>query len=352
MLRRLTVQNPENRFQRLQLEYDEGETPEQGLQLYDDDSKSILSENKSPDLGFRFSLNAYRGCAHGCAYCYARPSHEYLGWGAGSDFERRILVKRRAPELLRAAFERPGWRGDKVVISANTDAYQPIESKLELTRQCLAVCAEYRNPVHLITRSALIERDLDLLTRLRDEAWASVSVSVTFWDAEVARAMEPYAPPPKRRIETIARLSAVGIPVVVHMAPLIPGLSDSDLIPILEAARAAGAIAAMTMPVRLPGSVKDVFIQRLQQALPLRAEKVLRRIRELRGGKLNESQFFARQRGEGRYADAIFATFDATAKRLGFSELPPAREGTFQRPAKVHGHAPATAPKGTQLRLF
>jgi DNA repair photolyase len=342
MLRRLTVQNPESRFERFAVEYDAGETPEQGLQLYDDQSKSILSENKSPDLSFRFSLNAYRGCAHGCAYCYARPSHEYLGWGAGSDFERRILVKRRAPELLREAFERPSWRGDKVVISSNTDGWQPIESKLELTRRCLEVCVAYRNPVHVITRSALIERDLDLLMQLRDYASIGVSVSVTFWDPEIARAIEPYAPPPGRRIETIARLSAAGIPVIVHMAPLIPGLSDSDLLPILEAARNAGAISAMSMPVRLPGSVKDVFEQRLRSALPLRADKIMRRIREMRGGKLNESNFFERQRGKGQYADAIALAFEATTRRLGYAPFPETRGGTFRRPDKP----------GAQLRLF
>jgi DNA repair photolyase len=333
MLRRLPVTNPESRFERYTRDYFDGETPEQGLQIYRDDTKSILSENKSPDLPFRFSLNAYRGCAHGCAYCYARQTHEYLGWGGGSDFERKILIKPNAATLLRERFEREAWRGDLIVISANTDAYQPIERQFELTRSCLEVCVEYRNPVHIITRSALIERDIDLLSQLRRDASIGVSVSVTFWNPETARAIEPYAPPPSRRIETIRRLSAADIPVMVHVAPLIPGLSDSDLIPILEAAREAGALGAMYMPVRLPGPAKVVFEERLREHIPLRAEKVLTRIREMRDGKLNEARFFERQRGLGSYAALLEQTFEVTAKRLGFKDLPSVKS-TFRRPSR------------------
>jgi DNA repair photolyase len=341
VLRPLPLSNPRNRFERTETEYDPGELPEASLEIYEDDTGSILSENDSPDLSFRYSINPYRGCAHGCAYCYARPSHEYLGFGSGTDFERRLVVKPRAPELLAQAFERKSWRGDLLVVSGNTDAYQPIEARFELTRRCLEVCAEYRNPVHIITKGTLVERDLDVLARLAEHASVGVSVSVTFWDDAVARAIEPYAPPPRRRIETIRRLSAAGIPVIVHVAPLILGLSDRDLVPILEAAREAGAISAMSMPVRLPGSVAEVFEARLRQFLPLAAEKVLTRTREMRGGKLNDSRFFSRQHGQGEYARTLERIFEATARRLGYRPFPEPRTGTFRRVSA-----------GRQLRLF
>jgi DNA repair photolyase len=335
MLRRLPLANPINAWQRSHVEYDPGESPELGLEIYEDQSKSIISENDSPDLSFRHSINPYRGCAHGCAYCYARPSHEYLGFGSGSDFERRLVVKPKAAELLRAAFDRPSWQGGLLVMSGNTDCYQPIEARFELTRRCLEVCRDYQNPVHIITKGTLIERDIELLQQLHATASVGVSVSVTFWDAEVARAIEPYVPTPQRRIETIRRLSAAGLPVVVHVAPVIVGLSDRDVIPILEAAREAGAIAAMMMPVRLPGNVAQVFEARLREALPLRAERVLARIRDMRGGKLNDPRFGSRQRGEGKYAEALSQIFTATHKRLGYVEFPEPRLGTFRRPAKA-----------------
>lgn len=332
MLRPLVLNNPRNRWERAQRTYDLGEEPQQRLAVFSDETGKILSENQSPDIPFRFSINPYRGCAHGCAYCYARPSHEYLGFGSGSDFERKLVAKPRAAELLREAFEAKRWAGDVVVMSGNTDCYQPLEAELELTRQCLEVCAEYRNPVHIITKSALIERDLDVLGRLAREASLGVTLSVTFWDAEVARAIEPYAPPPRRRIEVIRRLTEAGIPVSVNVAPLIPGLSDSDLIPILEAARAAGAVSAAAIPLRLPGSVAEVFSERLRQFLPLRAEKVLTRVREMRGGKLNDPRFFSRMRGSGEYAKTLEAVFEATVRRLGFPGFPEGRHGTFRRP--------------------
>jgi DNA repair photolyase len=331
VLRPLPLSNPRNRFERAATEYDPGESPESPLELYQDDTASILSENDSPDLSFRYGINPYRGCAHGCAYCYARPSHEYLGFGSGTDFERRLVVKPRAPELLAQAFERKSWRGDLLVVSGNTDAYQPIEARFELTRRCLEVCADYRNPVHIITKSTLVERDLDVLARLAEHASVGVSVSVTFWDDAVARAIEPYAPPPRRRVETIRRLSEAGIPVMVHVAPLILGLSDRDLVPILEAAREAGAISAMSMPVRLPGNVAEVFEARLRQFLPLAAEKVLTRTREMRGGKLDDSRFFSRQHGQGEYARTLERIFEATVRRLGYRPFPEPRLGTFRR---------------------
>ncbi|HEU4582475.1 MAG TPA: PA0069 family radical SAM protein [Polyangiaceae bacterium] len=351
MLRRLPLANPIQRWQRAHIEYDPGEVPEVGLEIYEDETKNILSENDSPDLPFRFSLNPYRGCAHGCAYCYARPSHEYWGFGSGSDFERKLLVKRRAPELLAAAFERKSWRGDLLVLSGNTDCYQPIESRYELTRRCLEVCRDYRNPVHLITKSTLIERDIDVLCELHAVASVGISVSVTFWDAGVARAIEPYVPTPRRRIETIRRLTQAGLPVMVHVAPVIVGLSDRDMIPILEAAREAGALSALMMPVRLPGSVAEVFEARLREALPLRADRVMARLREMHDGKLNDPRFGYRQRGQGRYAEALQQSFEATCRRLGFGELPEPRTGTFLRKSAATSAAGAT-PAGAQLKLF
>lgn len=342
-MRRLPLANPINSWERAHVEYEAGEAPDLGLEIYEDSSRNILSTNDSPDLGFRHSVNPYRGCAHGCSYCYARPSHEYLGFGAGTDFERRLVIKPRAPELLRATFERRSWRGEQVVFSSVTDCYQPIEARFELTRRCLEVCLEYQNPVHIITKSALVERDIDLLKELCARASASVSVSVTFWDEGVARAIEPLVPTPRRRIETIRRLSAAGVPVIVHVAPVIVGLSDRDMLPILRAAREAGALSAMMMPVRLPGSVAEVFEQRLREQLPLRADRVLSRIREMRGGKLNDPRFFSRQRGEGKYAEALHQSFAATCRRLGFVALPEPRGGTFTRPERA-------APR--QLGLF
>lgn len=342
MLRPLKQQNPRNRWEKEAVEYELSEAPDQALTIYEDESKSIISKNDSPDLDFRYSLNAYRGCAHGCAYCYARPSHEYLGFGSGTDFERRLVVKPRAAALLRERFEQKSWRGELLVLSGNTDCYQPIEARFGLTRACLAVCAEYRNPVHIITKSALILRDLDVLGQLREKASVGVSISIPFWDEATARALEPYAPSPLRRVETIRQLSAAGIDVVVHVAPLIAGLADRDLIPILEASRSAGAIAAVTIDLRLPGNVAEVFEARLRAHAPLSADKVLARTREMRGGQLNDPRFFNRMQGQGGYARALQGVFEATIRRLGFGPFPEPKRGTFRRPHD----------SGGQLRLF
>jgi DNA repair photolyase len=331
-MRRLPLQNPINGWERAHVEYEPGEAPDTGLEIYEDNTQNILSTNDSPDISFRYSVNPYRGCAHGCAYCYARPSHEYLGFGSGTDFERRIVIKPRAPELLKAAFDKRSWQGELLVFSGITDCYQPIEARFELTRRCLEVCRDYQNPVHIITKGTLVERDIDVLRELHVRASVGVSISVTFWDAEVARIIEPYVPAPRRRIETIRRLSEAGIPVVVHVAPVIAGLSDRDMLPILKAARAAGARSAMMMPVRLPGSVAEVFEKRLREALPLRAERVLSHIREMRGGKLNDPRFGSRQRGEGKYVDAIHQSFEAACRRLGYIDSAEPRSGTFRRP--------------------
>ncbi|MBK7584213.1 MAG: PA0069 family radical SAM protein [Myxococcales bacterium] len=344
-MRVLRLDNPPNRFEREVVEYF-GEAPRVELELYEDQSQRILSENDSPDLPFRYSLNPYRGCFHGCAYCYARPSHEYLGFGAGTDFERRIVVKPRAPELLRAAFDKKSWQGELVIVSGNTDAYQLVETSHRLTRACLEVFAEYRNPVHVITKSPLIERDLDVFARLLQVTDVSVSVSIPFWDKTSARALEPYVASPERRMQTVRRLSQIGVPVCVNVAPIVPGLGDRDLPRVLAEARDAGARAASMIMLRLPGPVQQVFEERLRATLPLAAERVLARTREMRAGRLNDPRFGDRMRGSGHYAEAIQRLFETTAERLGLAtghSLPaPDPRPTFRRPTD----------RGGQLRLF
>lgn len=335
MLRRLPLANPASRFDATRVEYEAEFVPEVGLELFEDAGSGIISKNDSPDLPFTSSVNPYRGCAHGCAYCYARPSHEYWGFGAGVDFERRLVVKHKAPDLLRSAFEKKSWQGGQLVFSGNTDPYQPIERQFELTRRCLQVCLEYQNPVQLITKATLVERDIDVLSELHQRAFAGVAVSIPFWKPEVARVMEPYAPTPQRRVQVIRKLTDAGIPVAVFVAPLIPGLSDSDVIPILEAAREAGAISAMSTMVRLPGPVQEVFLTRIREGFPDRAAKIEKRVREMRNGDLNDSRFFSRHRGDGTYVETVQQVFTSTRQRLGYGAFPAPRPGTFKRPAKA-----------------
>jgi DNA repair photolyase len=333
LVRPLPIANPSSPFSATDVEYFDGEAPDAGFQVFEDSSRSVVSKNDSPDVGFDFSVNPYRGCMHACAYCYARPTHEYLGFGAGTDFDRKIVVKRDAAELLRAAFDKKSWRGDVVVFSGVTDCYQPLEATYKLTRACLEVCAEYKNPAGIITKSALVERDVDVLTRLAAVADLWVTISIPFFNAEAARAIEPYAPSPARRIRAIATLAAAGLDVNVNVAPIIPGLSDEDIPKILEAAAAAGAKRAGRIILRLPGPVREVFEQRIRAAMPLRAEKILRRIKDTRGGKMNDPRFGSRMDGEGVYADSIHALFEQTVARLGLrSSWPRERRDTFERP--------------------
>jgi DNA repair photolyase len=305
-----------------------------GLEVYEDETRGILSHNDSPDVGFDWSVNPYRGCFHACAYCYARPSHEYLSFGAGTDFDRKIVVKKRAAELLREAFDAPRWKGELVMFSGVTDCYQPLEASYRLTRACLEVCAEYRNPVSIITKAPLVERDVDLLQELARVARLSISVSVPFWDEAKARAIEPFVTTPARRLRTIARLAAAGLRVGVMVAPIIPGLNDEDIGQVLHAAKEAGAAYAGSVLLRLPGPVKDVFEERLRAAVPLRAERVLRRVRETRGGKMYDATYGVRGRGTGVYADAISTLFQQTAERLGLArhEGPGEEQTSFRRP--------------------
>jgi len=343
-VRPLPVANPPNPWATTDVEYLDGEAPNVRLQVFHDATRSILSKNDSPDIGFSWSVNPYRGCFHACAYCYARPGHEYLSFGAGTDFERKIVVKPDAPELLRAAFDARAWKGELIVFSGVTDCYQPLEATYRLTRGCLEVCAEYKNPTGIITKSPLIERDLDVLTDLAARAPLRVHVSVPFYDEAKARAMEPYVATPKRRLRTIARLAERGIQVGVSVAPVIPGLGDEEIADVLKAAKDAGATSAFWTMLRLPGPVKDVFEERLREALPLRADKVIRRIREVHGGKLYDPTFGVRGRGEGVYADATAALFEQTARRLGLATHPASMHtapepspSTFERPLSRRG---------------
>jgi DNA repair photolyase len=312
----VAIANPPNPWASTAVEYLEG-APQVKLEIYEDRTRSILASNDSPDVGFNFSVNPYRGCFHACAYCYARPGHEYLSFGAGTDFDRKIVVKVRAPELLRAAFGKKSWKRESVVFSGVTDCYQPIEASYRLTRACLEVCADAANPIGVITKAPLIERDVDVLQAVARAASAHVIVSIPFWDPVKARAIEPYVATPARRMRVIRTLADAGISVGVNVAPIIPGLNDAEIPSVLEAARDAGATSAGCVLLRLPGSVAQVFEERLRAAMPLAVDRILHRIRETRGGTLYDPRFGVRGRGEGPYAAAIRALFETTARRLG-----------------------------------
>jgi DNA repair photolyase len=327
------LSNPPNPWASTVVQYLEG-PPEARIEVFEDHTKGILATNTSPDIPFRYSVNPYRGCMHACAYCYARPGHEYLSFGAGTDFDTKIVVKPHAPALLREAFEKPSWKGELVAFSGVTDCYQPLEASYGLTRACLKVCAEYRNPCCVVTKAPLIERDLDVLTELNRVTRVRVTVSVPIWNPETARAIEPYVATPLRRIRTIEALSRAGILVGVNIAPIIPGLNDRDLAELMTAARAAGAKWANYILLRLPGSVAAVFEERLRAKLPLAADRVLHRIRETRGGKLYDSRWKQRHVGEGEYAETIGNLFQALSAKLGYAEWPDDDPWptTFRRP--------------------
>ena len=313
-----------------------GEPPAAELEVYEDQSRSILSHNDSPDIGFRWSVNPYRGCFHACSYCYARPTHEYLGFGAGTDFERKIVVKPDAPKLLEEAFWRRSWKGETVVFSGVTDCYQPLEAAWKLTRGCLEVCLNFRNPVAVITKSLLIRRDVDLLVALAKEADASVSISIPFLNEEIARIIEPGTPTIKRRFETMEILARAGVPVGIGVAPIIPGLNDHEVPGLLKEAKRCGAQFAFHTLLRLSGSVKDVFFHRLNTQLPGYAARIEHRIREVRSGKLSDSRFGHRHHGEGIYWDAIEQQWSVWTRRLGFDreDRDSPRPPTFRRPTK------------------
>jgi len=320
--------NTPNRFETLHREVLPPESPaetaqgaDRGIptQYYEDASRSVLVRNDSPDIPFTFSLNPYRGCEHGCIYCYARPSHEYLGFSAGRDFETRIMVKPDAPALLAGTLSGSGWVPQTVTLSGNTDPYQPVERRLGLTRKCLEVFLEFRNPVSVITKNALVLRDLDILREMARLDLVHVMLSVTSLDAELIRIMEPRTSAPLLRLQTIETLAKSGIPVGVNIAPVIPGLTDEEIPSILRAASASGARTASYILVRLPGSVRELFIDWLERELPEKRSRVLNRIRETRGGKLNDPRFHTRGKGEGEIASAIRSLFTVSAAREGIN---------------------------------
>ncbi len=332
--------NPENRFEQIHVEPELPSAEEPGepvvgieTRFYRDASRTILAENESPDIGFRWSLNPYRGCEHGCAYCYARPSHEYLGFSAGLDFESRIMVKEDAPALLRRALAAPTWRPEVIALSGNTDCYQPVERRLRLTRRCLEVFAEFGNPVGVVTKSALVTRDADVLGVLARHDAVHVILSITTLDADLARRLEPRASMPTRRLEAISRLRDAGIPVGVLLAPVIPGLTDAEIPTILGRAADAGAVSASWVLLRLAAPLDAIFGGWLERNLPDRATRVLNRIRDCRGGRLNDSHFGIRMRGEGPYAEQLASLFEVAARRAGLDRpLPPLSAAAFRRP--------------------
>ena len=318
--------NPPNRFERLAIELepealldDDGQPLPKRTVFYRDDTQSIIAWNDSPDISFKAGVSPYRGCEHGCAYCFARPSHEYLGFSAGLDFETKIMVKERAPELLRAALSKKSWKPQTVGMSGITDVYQPIERRLELTRRCLEVFAEFRNPVAVITKNHLVTRDIDLLAELAKGNAVTVCISVTSLDPQLAKVLEPRASSPSRRLAAIEELSAAGVPVVALTAPLIPGLTDHEVPALLNAAAKAGAIDAGYVLLRLPHAVAPLFEAWLERHAPGHKEKVLGRLRELRGGKLYDATFGKRMTGEGPLAEQMKALFEVAHRRAGFS---------------------------------
>jgi len=328
------VSNPPNPWQSLHAEW-LGEPPAAELEVFEEEARSIVAENDSPDVGFRYSVNPYRGCFHACAYCYARPTHQYLGWGAGTDFDRKIVAKVNAPELLRRELSRPAWNGDTIVFSGVTDCYQPTEAVYGLTRRCLEVCRDFRNPVGIVTKGALVRRDADVLAALAREAQATVYVSVPFADDRAARRLEPNVSPPSQRLETIAALSAAGIRTGIAVAPVIPGLNDSDIPKLLSRAREAGASKAFLTLLRLPAETRPVFEERLAEAYPDRAARIFSNLEQTRGGRRNDSRFGSRMEGTGPRWEAIESLFSVECRRLGLNrddEAPP-HTSTFRRPA-------------------
>ena len=315
------AENPPNRFEKIVLEPDADWNPDDDVlprtQFFKDHSQTVIARNDSPDVGFQASLNPYRGCEHGCIYCYARPTHEFLGFSAGLDFESKIMVKADAPELLRNELSSPKWQPQVIFMSGVTDCYQPVERKLKLTRRCLEVLAEFRNPVFIVTKNQLVTRDVDLLSELAKHHAVAVWLSITTLDSKLRKIMEPCTSPPAARLTALRELAAAGIPVGVNVAPIIPGLTDHEMPAILKAAAAAGATSAGYTVVRLPFAVAPLFEKWLETHFLDRKEKVLNRLRAMHGGKLYDSQWGKRMGGEGIFAEQIAQMFDVARRKAG-----------------------------------
>lgn len=340
-----TPDNPSNRFEKIQLEPDEDWNPREDplprTQFLKDHSQTVITHNDSPDVGFGAGVNPYRGCEHGCIYCYARPTHEYLGFSAGLDFESKIMVKENAPELLHKELSSPKWKPQVIFMSGVTDCYQPVERKLKLTRRCLEVLAEFRNPVAIVTKNFLVTRDIDLLSELARHKAATVCISVTTLDTGLRKIMEPRTSPPAARLAAVRKLSEAGIPTGVMVAPIIPGLTDHEIPAILTAAAEAGAVSAHYTVVRLPHAVAPLFEKWLETHFPDRKEKVLNRLRAIRDGKLYDAQWGKRMSGEGIFAEQIKTLFDVARRKAGIkNEGDELSTAAFRRPA------------GAQLSLF
>jgi DNA repair photolyase len=337
--------NPPNRFEPLLLEpdpeYDPSEDRPVSTQFFRDKTSSIITYNDSPDIGFNAGLNPYRGCEHGCIYCYARPTHEYLGFSAGLDFESRIMVKEDAPALLRKELSARKWNPQPVAISGVTDCYPPIEKKLKLTRGCLEVLADFRNPAGLITKNHLVTRDIDLLQKLAQFQAVVVYISVTTLDSQLTPKLEPRASLPQHRLAAIESLTQAGIPVGVMLAPVIPGLTDHEIPSILAAAARAGAQFAGYVPLRLPHGVAPLFEHWLARHFPGRREKILKRIRSIRGGKLNDARFGSRMSGQGIFAEQIDQLFEVSSRKFGLN-----------RSRSELSTSSFRIPPGRQLELF
>ncbi|HKJ25476.1 MAG TPA: PA0069 family radical SAM protein [Myxococcota bacterium] len=332
-----TPSNPPNRFEPRRTEIDADFAPSEaelpGVELIRDPSRSIVATNDSPDVGFDASVNPYRGCSHACPYCFARPFHEYLGWSAGLDFETKILFKPEAPALLRRKLASPSWRPRTLALSGVTDCYQPAERGLRITRGCLAVLAEFRNPATIVTKGWGVVRDVDLLAELAAHDAASVLISVTSLDRDFQRVMEPGASPPAKRLEAIETLARAGVPVGVLVAPVVPAINDHEIPRILEAVASAGAGWASKVMLRLPHGVGPLFEEWLERHFPERRKKVLSKVRSMRGGELYDARYGKRQRGEGVYADHTQALFDLALRRHGLADRgPDLSVAAFRRP--------------------
>jgi DNA repair photolyase len=339
--------NPANRFEELSCEWEESadpaEKPAPKTRFFRDNSRSILVKNDSPDIPFNWSLNPYRGCEHGCVYCYARPYHEYLGLSSGLDFESMIFVKADAPELLAAELSKPSWEPETIALGGVTDVYQPVERSLQITRRCLQVLADARHPCGLVTKNHLVTRDADVLQELAKLGLARVFVSLTTLDPELARRMEPRASTPAMRLEAMRVLAKAGVHVGVMTAPMILGLNDHEMPALLQAAADVGAKSAGYVPVRLPHQLTAMFTDWLERNYPDRKEKVLNQIRAMRGGALNDPRFGSRMRGEGIFAEHLAKLFSITCRKVGLN-----------RERFAHGMSGELfrRPLGDQLRLL
>lgn len=323
-LGRGAAENPPGRFESVAIvkepDWTDPEDPLPRTRFFRDSSRSIISTNDSPDVGFDASFNPYRGCEHGCIYCYARPTHEYFGLSAGLDFETNIFVKEDAPALLRAELSSPKWKPQVLACSGVTDCYQPIERRLKITRGCLEVLREFRNPVGIITKNYLVTRDADILAELARFNAACVTVSITSLDEKVSRVMEPRASRPAQRLAAVEVLSRAGVPVTVSVAPIVPGLTDHEMPVILEASARAGARSAGYVALRLPYGVKSLFEEWVARNFPDRKNRILNRVRDIRGGKLYDPRFGARMRGTGAYADNIAELFSIARRKAGLDK--------------------------------